>query len=252
VRLDANWFELEPAPGVFDWGRLDTAIVGAQAAGLRVYATLAYTPSWAGPCQACMPDDPGDWRRFVEAVLLHYHGSGTVFGIWNEPNLGLFLEDTADGSNYTRLFAEANAARQAVDPTAALGGPETSHHAFPAYYGSVMGAVRPYMRPDDVVSVHYYADAPLPLAQYMAGVALEAGRRPVWLTETGIDTCEDEPQRRFFADVLKTYTDAGRTWWANVFPYVLYNGRACGALVSPDGSYRPAFLSYRAAISARP
>jgi hypothetical protein len=251
VRLDANWFDVEPDRDVYAWSGLDAAIYGAEATGLRVYATLAYTPAWAGPCHECMPNDPGDWRGFVQAVLAHYRGAGVVFGIWNEPNLGTFLDDTPDAERYAVLFSEANAARQTADPGAILAGPETSHHGFPAYYQAAMQRITPSMRPDDVVSVHYYADAPFSLGDYMSGVGVAAGRRPVWLTETGISTCDDAGQRQFFTGVLQTYEALGRTWWANVFPYVLYNGQ-CDALVNPDGSYRSSFLAYRAFIAAHP
>jgi hypothetical protein len=252
VRLDANWFELEPERGVYAWNALDGAIYGAEAAGLRVYATLAYTPPWAGPCQSCMPADPADWRHFVEAALAHYRGAGVVFSIWNEPNLGTFLDDTPDAAHYATLFSEANAARQSTDPGAVLAGPETSHHGYPAYFMAAMQAIGPQMRPDDVVSVHFYADAPFTAEQYMSGVALAAGRRPVWLTETGIGTCDEERQREFFVGILQAYQTLGREWWSNIFPYVLYNGSSCDALINADGSYRPAFQAYRAFIAAHP
>jgi hypothetical protein len=115
-----------------------------------------------------------------------------------------------------------------------------------------MDRIGPSMRPDDVVSVHYYADAPTRLTDYMAAVALASARRPVWLTETGIGTCDAEQQRQFFNGVLEAYEMLGRTWWSNVFPYVLYNGQSCDALVNADGSFRPAFQAYRAFIAAHP
>ena len=62
----------------------------------------------------------------------------------------------------------------------------------------------------------------------------------------------EEMPPRISDDVLHTYASLGRTWWSNVFPYVLYNGATCDALINPDGSERPAFLAYRAFIAAHP
>jgi hypothetical protein len=252
IRLDFNWFELQPARDKFDWGVLDGRLAAAAAQGLRVYATLAYTPEWAGPCRHCTPDDLTDWRLFVEAVLDRYRGRGIVFGIWNEPNLG-FLNDTPDGARYADLFAAAHAARLRVDRAAVLAGPETSHHAWPDYFGSVAPRVLWHMLPSDVVSVHFYPDAPFDLATYMAHVSDAARGHQLWLTETGMSTCDEDRQSRYIADVLDTFERLGRSWWPRLFLYVLHNGEECTeALVRPGGQYRPAFETYRTFIAAHP
>ena len=250
VRLDFNWFEIEPDRNVFDWAILDSKVYAAYAQSLRIYGTLAYTPAWAGPCPHCMPDSLDDWRQFVEAVLAHYRGAGIVFGIWNEPNLG-FLNDTPDGARYAALFGQANAARLRVDRFATLAGPETSHHGYPAYYQSVMSQILPNMQAGDVVSVHYYPDAPFDLGTYMDSVNGSAGGRAVWLTETGLGTCDDAAQGLYFRSVLDTFYGRGRTWWPRVFFYVLFNGQYCtDAIVRPDGSRRPSFAAYQQFIAA--
>jgi Glycosyl hydrolase catalytic core len=252
VRLDFNWYEIEPARRSFTWTELDGRVLSASAQGLRIYATLAYTPAWAGACTHCMPDDLADWRDFVEAVLAHYRGIEIVLGIWNEPNLG-FLNDTPDGAQYARLFEEANLARRRVDPSRALAGPETSHHAWPGYFQAVVARIQPSMRPSDVVTVHYYPDAPIDPRSYMAAISQAAGRQ-VWLTETGMGTCDDEQQRRYLSDVVNAFQAEGRTWWPRMFVYVLHNGEpGCSdAIVTPEGTYRAAFLFYRDFIKSHP
>src|SRR3954466_10193261 len=44
IRLDFNWFEIEPQRGQYDWTTTDARVANAAAYGLRIYATLAYTP----------------------------------------------------------------------------------------------------------------------------------------------------------------------------------------------------------------
>lgn len=252
VRLDFNWFETEPARGAFDWTLLDSRVAAASAQGLRIYATLAYTPMWAGPCQHCMPDDVADWRRFVAAVLTHFRGYGIVYGIWNEPNLR-FLNDAPDGSQYAALFREANGARSEADRDAILAGPETSHHAIDAYYPQVMAQILPLMRGSDVVTVHYYPDAPVDIHAYMTAVGQSAAGHHVWLTETGVSTCDDTVQRDYFASVLDAFYQSGRGEWNRVFFYVLQNGHDCTEnMIRTDGSYRPSFTTYRDFILAHP
>lgn len=252
VRLDFNWFEIEPRRGVFDWGLVDERVIAAAGAGLRIYATLAYTPSWAGPCRHCMPTDLADWERFVAAVLEHYRWWGIVYGIWNEPNLQ-FLDDTDDAVGYGQLFAHATAVRARIDPGAALAGPETSHHAMPQYFGAAVSRMLPHMRPSDIVSVHYYPDASRDLDRYMNTARLASAGHRVWLTETGMHTCDEGAQAAWVTNALEAYAGEGRTWWSNVFVYVLHNGDVCGeAMVKPDGSYRASFEAYQRFIAAHP
>jgi len=252
VRLDFNWFEIEPVRGVYDWSTIDSRVTDAASYGLRIYATLAYTPSWAGPCQHCMPEDLGAWRQFVEEVIRRYHRYPVVYGIWNEPNLQ-FLNDEPDGSRYVTLFERAHMARLAADHGAVLAGPETSHHAYPAYLQSVMARILPVMQPADVVTVHYYPDAPTDVGAYMSGVRQLAGGHPVWLTETGMGTCDEAAQSAFYSTVLNAFVQLGRSWWPRLFFYVLYDGEECsGAMVRPDGSFKPSFITYRDFIAAHP
>ena len=94
VRLDFNWYDIEPNCSGFAnascyvWGPYDGWVQAADAAGLQIFATLAYTPSWAtsgsGGCKdnderpsSChAPTNIVDWYRFVYAVALRYPSIG--------------------------------------------------------------------------------------------------------------------------------------------------------------------------------
>jgi hypothetical protein len=92
VRIQIDWDTLQPdAPG--DWNDLVLRdwLDQARAHHLKLYATLASTPKWAGPCQTCMPNDVWDWYNFAYRVMLQarrsYPDLDIAFGVWNEPNL---------------------------------------------------------------------------------------------------------------------------------------------------------------------
>lgn len=89
------------APAV--WTRLDTAISGAQARGLKVWlAITAPAPRWAvaqetSPGLGAYSPDPASFGQFVSAVARRY-ADVHIFSIWNEPNLKRFLQPQKQGS----------------------------------------------------------------------------------------------------------------------------------------------------------
>ncbi|HEV7519272.1 MAG TPA: beta-galactosidase, partial [Thermoanaerobaculia bacterium] len=89
VRIDFVWAYVEPRQGVFDWSIYDNIAAAAQARGLEIYATLAYSPAWAtrGPEFFGVPDNPADWADVCFRAARHFQGSIRYWGMWNEPNL---------------------------------------------------------------------------------------------------------------------------------------------------------------------
>ena len=66
VRIEIDWDTLQP-DGPDEWNdeQLRAWLDRAREQHLKLYATLANTPLWAGPCEHCMPDRGGDWENFV-------------------------------------------------------------------------------------------------------------------------------------------------------------------------------------------
>ncbi|MCB9674492.1 MAG: hypothetical protein H6737_05205 [Alphaproteobacteria bacterium] len=103
VRFDFNWFQVETAPGVFDWSIPDRFVDTAEAEGLAVYATVAYSPSWIEPgcddasgdlhqwCRNAVPDEAA-WTGFLAAAVGRYGDRVKHWGLWNEPNLDHFFD----------------------------------------------------------------------------------------------------------------------------------------------------------------
>ena len=68
VRIDFIWAFVEPPAGTSMTGGSTTRIVAAaQARGIEVFATLAYTPAWAtdGPELTGVPRDPHEWAALL-------------------------------------------------------------------------------------------------------------------------------------------------------------------------------------------
>ena len=47
IRIDFDWFRIEPERDDFRWGAWDRLIGHARELGLQIMATMAYTPGWA-------------------------------------------------------------------------------------------------------------------------------------------------------------------------------------------------------------
>lgn len=255
ARFTLYWGPTNPAPGVFDWGFFDQHLDYAVGQlGLQVYVTVGeLTPAWAGACSTCPPTYLADWENYFEAVIRHaldrYPNARIVFGVWNEPNLGIFFQDDAFASYYALLFEGADRARDRVSPNIRIGGPETSHHANGnAYFIYAMEKIKPMMHPGDVVTVHYYPDSPSSITSYMTSIAGAAAPHRVWLTETGgVDTCNDLTNWSGLSNMLTAFDSGSIPNWQKVFVYHLRTNSTCGfTLINPNWTKRYAYHSLAA------
>jgi len=104
IRVDNNWLDqTSPCSASIGWfAPLDNAVTYAVSQGLKVYMTLAYTPSCAstgnGDGMSSRNDVPMAtlYGSYVRQAVAHYRAMGvTHFGLWNEANLSQFFEGTA-------------------------------------------------------------------------------------------------------------------------------------------------------------
>jgi hypothetical protein len=260
TRIDFRWDVIEPNQDNWNFAGFHAAALDAQSRGLRVFATLAYTPAWAGPCENCIPNDWSDWQDFVTHVLQEFSGYNMVFGIWNEPNIDSFLNDDDFATNYIQLFNYASQARNAVNTDIPLAGPETSHHAFLDNGYAARALMFMQMQPWDKVTVHWYPDSGMSLGDYMDYVSYWRAGHEVWLTEAGVKplqlfSCMENYQASGYQSFLADYTLARRSWWTNLFPYVLRIAEPLCRyyhIVRSDWTNRPAFSTYQNFIANNP
>lgn len=260
VRLPFGWDVIEPScKGCFDWRTTDAWRDEAKRSGLTIFASLTYAPRWANGNNPFNypPLVYQDWYDFVLAAVSRYKDDIQYWGVWNEPNLDSWMHG-ASVAVYTNLALTARAAITAANPRAQVIGPEVSHHAMEdGWFAAAMRATGALF---DVVTVHWYSEAPKLDLWLDTVVSPLVGGKPVWLSETGMRPCQslfgEIGQALFYRQVLEAVY-ARRHWMTGVMFYDLYDPpdetTTCGsAITRRDWSNRPAFLQMQSFIRAHP
>jgi hypothetical protein len=265
VRVDFNWFMMEPARGIYDWTLTDAAVREARARGLNVYATLAYSPAWANGGQApnTPPVDPQDWYAFVYTTVSRYRGSVRHWGMWNEPNFKSFFSGSPDQYIDTILRVGAQAVRDA-DPGGYVLGPELAQEG--DWWRWLYTVLDQAAEAIDIVAQHSYQDTGRDVLRRLGG-RVEPWHWPtvrdvmkwtgtdakeLWLTETGWNTAgvSEEEQAAYYRQVLAGVE--AYDWLAKVFFYQLVDEPGSpdqwGAL-RVDLSPKPAYETYQRHIA---
>jgi len=259
VRLPYGWDLIEPrCKGCFDWTATDAWRDEAKRTNRRIFGSLTYAPRWAngGHPFNYPPLVNQDYYDFVFAVVSRYKDDIFLWGLWNEPNLEVYLHGS-DLAVYHDLAIVGRAAIRAANPRAVVLGPEVSHHAMvDGWFQAIMRSAASLF---DIVTVHWYADGPKLDAMMDQLVLPFAYGREVWLAETGMRPCGslfgEIGQALFYRQVLEAFK-VRRHWWTGVLFYDLYDPllpNDCGsAITRPDWSNRPAFNLFNAFIRINP
>jgi hypothetical protein len=276
-RIDIDWDRIERTEGQPRWEELDRVCDAAQALGLSLLGSIAYTPSWASgrtPRQA-PPVDHALFARFAGQVATRYRGRIAALSVWNEPNLAGFWGGTR--AQYLSLLRGGLASIRDAAPDILRCGPDLSswsEHGGKSWLRSVLDVTDAGPGPSllDVVTHHQYAAGDTPqgrvkqidqLHEYVAGRDLHD--RPLWVTEIGWDTGKvpNEAQRGAHLRAVMQAMRERREWWQKVFWYDshgLVDGRGSarwGLLVGPEDAPdfgRPlgAFADYARAVGEAP
>jgi hypothetical protein len=242
IHTTANWAVIAPtkpanaASGddpAYHLNDLDELVYNASTRGIRVMIDINGTPKWAngGLSPNHMPKSVSTLQTFAKMLATRYngrsgHGSVSMYSVWNEPNLGLFLLPQFSGTkivspaNYAKLFKAAYAgiksgnslAKVAIGETSArgrdkpLGG--TSDSVAPATFAKLLAQQKGLKF--DAWAHHPYPTAPnLPptqkvrypnvtlstLPQFEKDLKTWFHRAvPIWITEYGHETKPGEPK----------------------------------------------------------
>jgi uncharacterized protein (TIGR03382 family) len=258
VRMDGNWFVMEPSQDNYNWAWMDGFVNEANAAGLKVFITLGYTPDWVpshGPADGqthddC-PDDDTHWVDFVEDAVTHYRAMGvTHYGMWNEPNLDGFFDGTVNEYVDIILVPGAAAVRRVCADCKVLG-PDLANVGDCDVYLEDMFALAPAST-FDIFTHHSYNgftetgwniwdgdgfinvldDQRIPgFTRKDIRTILDAAgwTGEVWMTETGLratpigDSGEENRQATYYTRVLEEQLK--RAWYTNSFFYEIHD---CG------------------------
>jgi polysaccharide biosynthesis protein PslG len=259
VRLPYGWDLIEPAcKGCFDWSVTDAWRDEARRTHRVIFGSLAYAPRWAngGHTYNYPPLVYQDYYDFVYAVVSRYKDDVYLWGIWNEPNLDLYLS-RGDVEVYEALAIVGRSAIRAANPKALVLGPEISYHA--ALDGFFQRVMRSAGALFDIVTVHWYGDGPKLDAMMDQLVRPFSYGKDVWLTETGWHPCQsffgEIDQALFYRQVLEAFWQR-RSWWTSVMFYDLHDppdAGGCGSgITRPDWSKRPAFNLFQAFMKLHP
>jgi polysaccharide biosynthesis protein PslG len=139
----AAWSTLNPAPGTYNWGPLDSWLNLAGAHGVDVLYTFGRTPKWAisGTCSggyapygcAQPPASMTDWDDFVRAIATHAAGRIKYWEMWNEPN-ETAVSWAGGIPTLVTMTQHARAIIKSIDPNAVIVSPGTDKNTPTASY----------------------------------------------------------------------------------------------------------------------
>ena len=265
TRIDVDWDALEPSRGKPNWAPLDWLVPRLRQAGLKIFATVAYSPPWAngGRERRHPPLNGHDYAAFLRLAVARYRADISHWGLWNEPNLDEFFAGTADDYLSRVLIPGADAVRQA-DPEATICGPDLSHRGKPKdreYWYKWMEAISAQAGDKlDVLAHHVYKEPTSlhlwraldgPTLPFFEAPSLQAARtclrledKPLWITEIGWSSARigEQAQAENYARLFDGLTS--RTWIDKVFFYDLVDDPSADAtwgIVTSDGRKKAAF-----------
>jgi hypothetical protein len=262
-RIDIGWSDVEKVEGQREWADIDRVVDFCGRRGLRVYGTIAYTPSWASGSNdpAAPPRDASKYHDFVREVARRYRGRVHAFGIWNEPNLGLFWKGTKQQYLDQILLPGLRILKEEV-PEIPRCGPDlsSSGNYRKDWLEPILRAAGSQL---DVITQHQYDGKDTvsgrvkeldSLRSYLQGAG--QGGKPFWLTEIGWMTGKKVSANDQASNLKGIYQAMlSRSWWSKTF---WYDSHGVGwGLLGPDataqqGQPTPSYSAYRDVIQGAP
>jgi polysaccharide biosynthesis protein PslG len=257
IRVDFNWYDLQPARDRYDWTLADAVVHDARARGLNVYATLSYTPAWAngGQGRNAPPLNSDDWYNFVYDTVSRYRAQVQHWGMWNEPNFEGFWSGSL--TQYLQIILEVGARAVRDAQGGFVCGPELGTQGDWRVWLYRILSEKP--RDLDIVTIHNYAATGTHVLLELLtprGIMVLTGTdaKELWLTETGWDTSEvsEEAQAAYYEQVLEGLEQEGGP--DKVFFYQLVDepdSPEAWGILRVDLSPKPAYQTYQRHIAAR-
>lgn len=228
-----------PADPAYRWGYIEDAVRDAAAERLRVVLVVVRAPAWAGR------PNPKELGAFVRAAARRFSGfypdpknAGDgltmpgkslprvrVWQIWDAPNGGVTLPARGAVRHYRRmLVAASRALRRVADDNVVVAGATVEGGPIrPARFWREVGSA-----PFDIAA-HDLTGRPG--FSRLARLRRAVGRKPLWLTDIGLDTPPADPagvspaaQARYLASALYRADRAGvgLVAWAGLQDRVSY------------------------------
>lgn len=127
LKVQVEWKHHEGrGKGQYDWAEIDRIVDSAQAAGIRLLASVVKAPGWARGSSADYsvegpPKNLQDYADFVGAMAARYKNRIWAYEIWNEQNLHYeWGNEPLDAARYVEMLKLAYQAIKAQDPQASV------------------------------------------------------------------------------------------------------------------------------------
>jgi hypothetical protein len=248
--VGVRWNQVEKAPGVYHWTRLDDLVKRARAAHTEVTMVVSGTPSFYASDPTKPPRAIARYKNFVRALMHRYRDFGghrgiSAYQVWNEGNVESYWSGTpAALAALTRAMWQV---RNQADPQAKVIAPpmvarlSSQMKALTAFHGQHLHG-HPVWHYYDAVALSLY---PLPRIGRHVGVPEDAMgllhrvrahlhavgvpvHKPIWATEInyGLPTGDRSvlhaariSQQRQMANVARTYLLGAANGLARMFWY---------------------------------
>ncbi len=265
VRERLAWREVEPKPGVFNWGRYDICTNAEASQGIRIDDIFHDIPAWARQDHATnrFPDDLRYAYKFCRKLAQHFHHKVDAWEVWNEADGG-FSVDNAD--QYAAFLKACYLGFKSEDGPLKIAQVSMANSASRYEEQLYKNGTGSYF---DIYNFHEYLNPmKYPLrAQGHFNLLRQAGvvNKPVWVTEAGVNDGETGEElsttqarvqaefiprsyamslasgtSRHFFFVLPHYVEPGVEWGvltANMLPYPGYSALAACAHFLGAASY---------------
>lgn len=195
-----GWPHLEPAPGEWDFTRLDRLVQLATDRHVSLILPLGPTPTWASarpseksfykPGNAAEPHDLELWRSYVRAVVTRYNGKIKYYEVWNEPDISGFY--SGDILTLAKMIEIARTEIKSINPDNVFisTAPSSASPNGLRYFEKLIQAGG--MQQADVIGYHMYIpkEPPERLVQATADIRkilskYDLATKPLWNTESG-------------------------------------------------------------------
>lgn len=275
VRSDFAWPDFQAEADTFEFGPYDRLVESVTDAGLKLLATLTYTPACLGAWNQA--PEPESYARWTRQVVRRYKGTVQHWEVWHEPDSVRFWTPQDHMQAYVTLLKQTYTAIKKEDDTAVvhLGG---LGQALPKSLKEVyaLGGIHSF----DVVNAHPFVHPLMPDAigglryfyESIYRVMKENGDtlKPLWLTSIGCPGIKapqqvpdwwlgKNPSEAQQAEWVRTLYEKVLLWpgvtkifWSffrdteNVFG----NGTDYSGLIRKDFSKKPAFEAYLQATTS--
>jgi polysaccharide biosynthesis protein PslG len=277
LRVDVGWSTLETAKGHYDptyLAKLDALTTQARERGIKIIATLWWTPRWASAEGNWndAPSNPVDYGNFARFITSRYGSELAAVEAWNEPEINNNLVAPNLPAAYAQMVkAFYVGAKEGNSNVNVLAG-SLSYADITFLRALYANGIKGFF---DGISIHPYADGadPANLAvthSFLGGIQtlhaaqLTAGdTTPIWVTEFGWPTgtstgANSEQQQAEFVQKAFALLDG----LAYLKAAAVYQLRDMGAdpsnpednfgLLRQDFTPRPAYAAFKAAMEASP